>query len=191
MAKGSLSPHEPETLFFLPLLMKALKIFRNHTKILLSAAFMLTALPLLTSFSAVAFLGGQDQPRTNPPRLAKLSPAVFLLLVITQLTSAAAAVALIAVVVHVVVGDHLGRTPGNLWLVVRRSFWRLAGTRLAKMGVLFGLLLAVDLIGGCAIVLLVASEHETSATTPCLGIGYFFKHLCPLTVFLFRAQGPQ
>eukprot|EP00243_Klebsormidium_subtile_P005405 TRINITY_DN2158_c0_g4_i1.p1 TRINITY_DN2158_c0_g4~~TRINITY_DN2158_c0_g4_i1.p1 ORF type:complete len:330 (-),score=38.34 TRINITY_DN2158_c0_g4_i1:279-1268(-) len=161
MAKDSLSSHEPETLLFVPLLMKALKIFRNHIRILLYAAFTLTALPLLTFFSVAAFLGGQGQPGTSPRRPAKLSPAGFLLLVLTELMSAAASVALIAAVVHVVIGDHLGRTPGNLWLVVRRSFWRLAATLLAKFGVLLGLLLAMDLIGGCAILLLVLVGNVT------------------------------
>eukprot|EP00243_Klebsormidium_subtile_P005402 TRINITY_DN2158_c0_g1_i2.p1 TRINITY_DN2158_c0_g1~~TRINITY_DN2158_c0_g1_i2.p1 ORF type:complete len:178 (-),score=15.31 TRINITY_DN2158_c0_g1_i2:1827-2360(-) len=165
MAKDSLSSHEPETLSCVPLLLKASRIFRSHIRVLLSAAFTLTALPLLASFSVVAFLGGQSQPGTNPPGPPELSPAVFLLLVIILLMSAAAAVALIAVVVHVVIGDHLGRTPGNLWLAVRRSFWRLAGTLLAKMGVLIGLLLAVDIIIGIAVVLLVLSEQQTSATT--------------------------
>ncbi|GAQ87302.1 hypothetical protein KFL_003440030 [Klebsormidium nitens] len=155
--EGSLSPHEPETLSFGPLVLQASRIFRNHVSTLVSASLTLMALPLLTSFSVVAFSGAQE-PGTSPLGPPKLSPALVVLLVFIPLMSAAATVALIAVVVHVVVGDHLGRTAGNVWLAVRRSFWRLAGTLLAKVWVLF-LLLTLDLIGGCVIVLLVAAGH--------------------------------
>ena len=72
--------------------------------------------------------------------------------VLNFLLSSGAHVALVAIVVYVVLGDHAGRTIENTWTVVKRSFWRLLGTDVAQslVTLLLTLLLSgiVGVVGG-------------------------------------------
>eukprot|EP00243_Klebsormidium_subtile_P005404 TRINITY_DN2158_c0_g2_i2.p1 TRINITY_DN2158_c0_g2~~TRINITY_DN2158_c0_g2_i2.p1 ORF type:complete len:339 (-),score=51.47 TRINITY_DN2158_c0_g2_i2:453-1469(-) len=203
--KDAPGAHEPEALAFLPLLQKAWRMFRARARLLLTFTLVTTALALLTSQALSALFqrlfdpimgGAMDAfnqtalmtlAGTDPPPEVKV-PSVDtsqlitfgLLSALVLLIRVVVAFSIIPVFVHVVIGDHLGRTPGSLW-VAARHFWSQLGTMLAT-NLLAPLMAIVALI--VAAVLLVFSLGGSTQGSMLTGLLLFIVFILPLPASL-------